>query len=394
MQPPTDSDARAISPRAAQTLLYFAGFIVLGLVDGGIGPSLSTFAGNAGVSLAEISGMFAAMALGRLCGSAIAGRVYGRMNGHHALGLGFGLTAASAAAITFLPEFIVVVAGAFMLGMFSSTVDVGSNTLIQWAHGERVGPFMNGLHLAFGVGGALAPVLIAASLLASGQVRVAWLAIAALNAAMMAAALLIRPPTTPALHASTALVPVPRATLALIGFLFFIYAGCEATLFVWTADYGVAIGFERTGAATALATTYWLSFMAGRLLAIPASHRFPVRTVTLGAFGLAIVAGLAFGLSGGQSVWLWLAVCGVGIGTGPIFPNALAFAGERLGATAGVTGYVFVLGSLGAMLWPWLAGQLFESTHGAVIPWMVFGFVTATAVLFVVFDRMTARRSA
>jgi hypothetical protein len=67
----------------------------------------------------------------------------------------------------------------------------------------------------------------------------------------------------------------------------------------------------------------------------------------------------------------------------------LAFAGERLGATAGITGYVFVLGSLGAILWPWFAGQLFEPTRGAVIPWMAFGFVAASMLIFAVFDRAT-----
>ena len=68
------SPSLRVSPRAAQTSLYVAGFIALGLVDGGVGPSLSTFAANAGVSLGEIAIIVAAMALGRLTGSAIADR--------------------------------------------------------------------------------------------------------------------------------------------------------------------------------------------------------------------------------------------------------------------------------------------------------------------------------
>ena len=83
-------------------------------------------------------------------------------------------------------------------------------------------------------------------------------------------------------------------------------------------------------------------------------------------------------------------MCGLGIAIGPIFPNMLAFAGERLGATAGITGYVFVLGSLGTMLWPWLAGQLFEPTRGVIIPWMALGFVAVSMLIFGVFDRATA----
>lgn len=377
-------------PRAAQTSLYVAGFIALGLVDGGVGPSLSTFAANAGVSLGEIAIIVAAMALGRLTGSAIAGRLYARAHGHRALAGGYALTALAAAAITYLPGVPAAAVGLFLLGVFSSTVDVGSNTLIQWTHGNRVGPFMNGLHLAFGAGGALAPLLVAASLTLSGQVRLAWLVIGAVNTLIMIAALTVTPPRPSVSQSASAGTRPPTTKLVLVGLLFFAYAGCEATMFTWTADYGVSLGFERTGAATTLATAFWLSFMAGRLLAIPATHRWPIRTVSIAALGLGIVSGLAFVLSAGQSPWIWLAVCGLGIAIGPIFPNMLAFAGERLGATAGVTGFVFVLGSLGTMLWPWLAGQLFEPTHGVIIPWMALGFVAVSMLIFGVFDRATA----
>jgi len=384
------SPSLRVSPRAAQTSLYVAGFIALGLVDGGVGPSLSTFAANAGVSLGEIAIIVAAMALGRLTGSAIAGRLYARAHGHRALAAGYALTALAAAAITFVPGVPAAAAAFFLLGGFSSTVDVGSNTLIQWTHGDRVGPYMNGLHLAFGAGGALAPLLIAASLTLSGQVRVAWLVIGAVNALIMLAALTVSPPKpSVSAAASAAGKRPPTATLALVGLLFFAYAGCEATMFTWTADYGVSLGFDRTGAATALATAFWLSFMAGRLFAIPATHRWPIRTVSIGALGLGIISGLAFVLSAGQSPWIWIAVCGLGVAIGPIFPNMLAFAGERLGATAGITGFVFVLTSVGAMLWPWLAGQLFEPTRGAVIPLMAFGFAAVSLLLFGLFDRAT-----
>ncbi|MEO6063036.1 MAG: MFS transporter [Thermoflexales bacterium] len=236
---------------------------------------------------------------------------------------------------------------------------------------------------------ALAPLLVAASLTVSGQVRIAWLAIGAVNVLIMLAALTVSPPRPSVSQTASAGTRPPTPKLVLLGLLFFAYAGCEATMFTWTADYGVSLGFERTGAATTLATAFWLSFMAGRLLVIPATHRWSIRNVSIGAHGLGIVSGLVFVLSAGKSFWIWPAVCGLGIAIGPILPNMLAFVGERLGATAGVAGYVFVLGSLGSMLWPWLAGQLFESTRGAVIPWMALGFVASSMLIFTVFDRAT-----
>jgi FHS family Na+ dependent glucose MFS transporter 1 len=52
----------------------------------------------------------------------------------------------------------------FLIGIMQSSIDVGENTLMVWLHGNKVAPFMNGLHFSFGIGSFTAPLIIAQSL--------------------------------------------------------------------------------------------------------------------------------------------------------------------------------------------------------------------------------------
>jgi FHS family Na+ dependent glucose MFS transporter 1 len=47
-------------------------------------------------------------------------------------------------------------------GLSTSSVDVGGNILLIRVHGEKVSPFMNGLHFFFGLGALISPLIVAA----------------------------------------------------------------------------------------------------------------------------------------------------------------------------------------------------------------------------------------
>src|SRR5689334_21162355 len=49
----------------------------------------------------------------------------------------------------------------FLCGLAAGILDVGCSTLLLWTHGERSGPFMNGLHFFFGVVSLISPILFA-----------------------------------------------------------------------------------------------------------------------------------------------------------------------------------------------------------------------------------------
>lgn len=379
-----------------QTRLYLFGFVALGLIDAAIGPSLGPLARSFGVDLAAVASALVAMAVGRLLGSALSGRLYALPAPHRTLALGFAFSALMALAITLtqsVPGMLVV---GFGLGIVSSTVDVGSNTLIQWAHGERVGPYMNALHVAFGIGGALAPPTVAMSLQAVSGVQFAWAVVAALCLLTALAALRTPAPPPSAAQAQGTKNKISPLVLLPLGVTFFLYVGAEASLVTWLTDYGVLMGMDRVGAATALATGFWVTYIVGRLTAIALTRRIAPLRVALGGLVLGALAAILFVLSSahaeGGNAPLWVAVLAMGLGFGPVFPNAVSVAGARLGATSGLTSFLFVVAGAGATFWPWWVGQRIDATAGGVVPWVAAACMAGSFVGFSAFLLRTRQR--
>src|SRR5512146_594557 len=153
--------SQAANPhRLWQTAVYYAAFIILGMVGASYGPALPYLASQTHSSLDQISSIFALSSFGYLIGSLYSGRLYDRRRAHPILTLVLLVTAASMAFIPFIPLLIPALIVFFVLGLATGSVDVGGNALLIWAHGASVGPFMNGLHFFFGVGAFLSPLLV------------------------------------------------------------------------------------------------------------------------------------------------------------------------------------------------------------------------------------------
>ena len=64
----------------------------------------------------------------------------------------------------------------FLVGVGVGVVDVGGNVLIVWLFGKDVDPYMNAMHLFFGVGALAAPLLVLWVTAATGGIRwVYWI---------------------------------------------------------------------------------------------------------------------------------------------------------------------------------------------------------------------------
>ena len=133
------------------TAVYYLGFIGLGLATAALGPTLQGLAKNTGSTLAQISSLFLMTSFGYLLGSIAGGRIYDRVKGHPILGLVLLIVAALMAIIPLTTSLLFIQVLLFIIGFCEALLDVGTNTLLVWLHGDRVPPFMNGLHAFFGV---------------------------------------------------------------------------------------------------------------------------------------------------------------------------------------------------------------------------------------------------
>ncbi len=145
----------------SKTILYSITFIALGLNSGSLGPTLPALAAQTHVEMKQISNLFLARSFGTMIGSWMIGRMYDRFAGHPLMAASL---VASAAGMALMPT-VTVLWTLFILSMFmgmaAASINVGGNAMIVLVHGDRVRPFISALHFAFGLGGLLAPLLVA-----------------------------------------------------------------------------------------------------------------------------------------------------------------------------------------------------------------------------------------
>jgi FHS family Na+ dependent glucose MFS transporter 1 len=358
---PLESSTRPAS-RAhwiAQTAGYFGTFIVLGLVASILGPTLPALAERLQTSTQGISLLFSVRSFGYLLGSLQSGVLYDRLRGHPILASATIVIALLMALVPFTGVLAVMIAIFLLVGIAEGMIDVGGNTLLVWAHHGEVGPYMNGLHFCFGAGAFLAPLIVAQLVTFDSPSLWSYWILAALAAPLGLALFWVPSPVVA--HSATAATAEPTryGLAALVALFFLLYVGAEVSFGGWVFSYADALQLTDSASAAYLTSAFWGALTLGRLVAIPLTARLRPRTILLGDLVGCLLSVGAILLLPHSLAALWLGTAGLGLAMASIFPTTLAFAARRMPVTGKVTSVFLVGASLGAMLVPWLIGQLF-----------------------------------
>ena len=354
----------------SKTILYSLAFVALGLISGSIGPTLPALAAQTNVELKQISNLFVARSFGTLVGSWMIGRLYDRFTGHPLLA---GSLLASALAMAMFPAsnlLWVLLALSVFIGLASASINVGGNALIVMVHGERVRPFMSVLHFAFGLGGFLAPMLVALFESRADGLQWTYWSLAMLSLPVILLTMLSRSPAPSISHHEEKAANIPTPLLILLLLYFFLEVGAEATVMGWIFSYAVSQGIP-TKTAYQINSAFWAAFTAGRLATVWLSVRFaalPLVRFHICLTALFAVALLVLPISTGL---LWTCAIGLGLAVAPVFPSTFGYAQNRLHLSGRITGYFLVGASAGGMFWPRVVGQFFESQGAQVMTWIV-----------------------
>jgi FHS family Na+ dependent glucose MFS transporter 1 len=348
--------AGAISKTAA----YYLAFVALGITEAVLGPSLGDLAARTNSTLSQIGVLFTAGWLGYLIGALLGGRMYDRVMGHPVMAASLVVMAAALALAPLTPLLWVLFSIFLLLGLAKATLDVGGNALLVWVHGDKVPPFMNGLHFFFGLGATLTPFIMAQIVGRGGDIRWAFWALAVL---MLPVALwLMRLPSPPIQGAGEDGLarPVDGRLLALVVVFFIFQVGAEVGFGGWIATYSETMGLASATGAKYLTSAFWGAFTVGRLLSIPVAMRLRPSAIMSGGLVGCVASLVAILLWPESPTALWLGTVGMGIGIAPLFPTGISMVARRMAITGQVTGWFFVGASLGGMSLPLLMGQLFE----------------------------------
>jgi FHS family Na+ dependent glucose MFS transporter 1 len=308
------------------TLAYYAAFITLGATVSIGGPALPWLARHTASRLDQISIIFIACSLGYMLGSQLSGHAYDRFPGHRIQALALLATSLCAALVPVLNSLWFLVAMLFLLGAVQGTLDVGCNILLTWIHGEKVGPFMNGLHFFFGVGSFLAPLIFARVVQGAGDIRWAYWFFALLALPVAAWLWFIPSPQIRRKPSEAARGRTVSGLFFLIHFFFAFNVGLEIGFGNWIYTFSTRLHLASETSAAYLTSAFWGAFTIGRLLGIGISSRLRPQTILLTDLAGCLAAFAILLLWPDSSPALWTGTIVLGFSIASIFATAMAFA--------------------------------------------------------------------
>lgn len=370
------------------TLGYYLIFISLGFGLGITGPALPSLAEQTGSTLGAIGSMFLVGSLGGMLGTVISGRILDRVPQRHlVLGISQLITTLVLAATPLAGKLWVLLLIVFINGFPIGMINTGANTLLMWTHGEKAGPYVNGLHFFFGLGAFLAPTVFAQVLNLGGTYQHAYWALAALTVPVTLFMMFLPgSPEHPHEHEDQAQTQENLRTalpiiLVAMFFLFF-YVGSEITFGNWIYTYALTLNLADITNAAYLTSGFWLFFTIGRAISVPVAVRFKPTQILAVSF-LGALGALMLAIAAPQSITvLWIASAAVGFFMAPIWATGYNLAGQSIKLTATISSIIILGDSLGAVVLPWLTGLAIERFGARTMPWLVFSSLMLNVLVF------------
>jgi len=396
-----------VTARKWPQLPHLGAFVLLGVLLSMIGPLIPSWADDLGRRPGSLGLLFSAQAIGYSLGALATGPVVDARRGDRVLAAGVGLGAVGCALLPFLESWDQLLAVVALLGWAAGMIDVSANTLVSRESTDEGRPRnMNTLHMTFGLGAVVTPFAVAATSSWFGRSASIGFVVAA-PAAALAAFLVARSsgqPVRPRPVAVSVSVPIaagvdapPPETmahtsphpwiLAAIGLFYVLYVGIELGFAGWITSFGVLRGFDDAGAA-ALTTTFWASFVLGRVLAIPLSDRVRPFTLIIGGCVTGILAAVIMAIGAEVTAVVWITTAIFGLSMAPLFASMLTHVQARAPFAGASTSWLIAAAGLGSLVLPYLLGRIIDASGASGMPWAVAALTGMTLAWALVLDRL------
>ncbi|MHC1781562.1 MAG: MFS transporter [Anaerolineaceae bacterium] len=374
------------------TAAYFAALFSEGLMAAMLGPTLPSLAAHAAVNFSLVSILFPAKSIGVMVGSFFGGRLYDKVRPHRLMASILFLMALTLALIPTISTIWVMAAGFLLLGITEGSLDTGGNTLIIWEHGEKVPPFMNGLHFFYGLGAFISPLIIAQALKSTADVNMAFWVMTVLFIPI--AVMIFRIPSPPAQksveEARLGKMDVPLIVLA--GAFLFLFVGAEISYGNWIYTFAIESGIGTITSSAYLTSFFWGALTLGRLVSIPLANRFKTSDILLVDLLCGIATVSLVLLFPGSQVVVWAGTFLTGFAFASVFPGILSLVSANTPVTGKVSGWLLFGSGAGGMVLPWIIGQLFESIGPQITIQAILIDTVLTMMIFLVILAVLRRR--
>lgn len=335
---------------------------MVGINSGWIGPFLPQISHATRLPIERAGLIVSAASAGYFVSLLIAGEIHQRLSARKILVGAMVLFTAGLTGLAAAPGLAGLLCAGAVLGLANGGIDVGANALIVALNRDRVASALNYLHVLFGVGALLGPLIVSAAFL--GRVPY-WCVfgggglICAAIAFRLGVTQAIEVQTVPMLGNGTGFMPMlSRPLIWAISGVMFLFDGAEIGIGAWLFLYLRTAGALGPLLASSGVSLYWLGLVCGRAFGGRFGHRvalpqFTALASALSAAALVIlIAAPAAGALAAPAVFL------IGFGYGPVFPNMIAVGAARFPAEVGrMTSIVVAGGALGGIITPWIMGH-------------------------------------
>jgi len=405
-----------LDPRHKKLLMMSCCFCYfsMGLSYGALGPSLEYFETSFANESEKVRGwLLTARGIGWIIGSFIAGPLYERVRGNRLLWISLVLTFIFCAITPVIPNLWVLVLIHAFQGAFMSWIEVGVNTLTVWIWKDKVSPFMQLLHFAFGLGLSSFPMIAAITSFASGDdekelsdLRKSthisyWLASGIVALTAIFPLMLKSPPIEKGLAEAhhlqqrnnravdrdpTAPRIVQKAryyvVVSCVTCFLLLYGGAENAFGSWAVTYAEDVYGMKKGQADSLDSLFWMAITFGRLLSVPIATRLSAKVLLSidlgGSIGCLVILLLVtkFQIEG----LLWACTITLGLFMASIYGAAFTVPAElKVKLSGKATSAFIVAAGIGDVAIPPLIDLI---NYPNALVWTLIGLLTMCGILF------------
>ncbi|GGG92127.1 MFS transporter [Silvibacterium dinghuense] len=332
---------------------FYAGLILSGLATVLLGPILPAISVRWNLTDAQSGALFTAQFIGAVLGSIVSSyrRRHSVVFGHMAIALGLAGLA--------INNYFAAFAALVIMGTGIGAAVTATNLIFGTEYPEMRGRLLTRTNLCWGLGAVSAPQF-AAWAEHHGALRLFLLAIAM---ATFAVSLWLSPMLRGALSFRTRQNIPTRDNLTaplfvLFSAILFLYVGGETAIAGWISTYMHRFAGLTVATSSLIVGIFWLSIVAGRLLA-PILLRLMPEFALLIVSILAAILGLLPLLARHSLGFAIGSIVITGMGCASIFPLATSRLLARVGRSQR-SGWIFAICGSGGAVLPWSMGMLSE----------------------------------
>jgi len=379
-------DDLLLSREATITRLAYSCLLMVGINSGWLGPFLPQISRTAHMPIERAGLIVSASAAGYFVSVLIAGEIHQQLSAQKILVGAMVLFTAGLAGLAAAPGLAGMLCAGFVIGLANGGIDIGANALIVELNRERLASALNYLHVLFGVGALLGPLIVSAAF--ASRVPYWWIFG---GGAIACATIGFRLGVTPAHEVRVAPAPgddsgfipmLSRPLIWAISGVMFLYVGAEVGIGAWLFLYLRTAGALGPMLASSGVSLYWLGLVCGRAFGGRLGHRIALPQFTMLASTLSAAALLVLIATPTAGVLAATSIFLIGFGYGPVFPNMIATGASSYPAEVGrMTSIVVAAGAVGAIIAPWIMGHAIADVSPRASMEVALAFTIAMAVL-------------